>query len=85
MESIFFFFTFLSQYIKVLIDQRLINEPIGNRIIPNFDTINVKYELNQQLVPRTLFWQRNIQQTFINNDDMVRFLKKNIKLLHRFN
>lgn len=61
------------QYIRVIVDQQLANEPIGNRIIPSLDAINVKCELKEQLAPRTLYWQRSVQQTFANKDDVVRW------------
>lgn len=60
------------QYIRVIVDQKLANEPMGNRIIPSLYAINVKCELKEQLAPRTLYWQRNVQQTFANKNDVVR-------------
>lgn len=64
-------FAHLFQYIRAIIDQQLVNEPIGSKILSNLATINVKYELQNVPIPRTIFWQRSIQQTFVSADNCV--------------
>lgn len=63
------------QYIRAIIDQQLVNEKIGSKILSNLATIDVKYELQNLPIPRTIFWQRSIQQTFVSAENCVSHFK----------
>lgn len=59
------------QYIRTIIDRQLAADKIGSKILSNLATIDGKYELQAVPVPRTIFWQRSIQQTFVTADNCV--------------
>lgn len=61
----------LIQYIMAVIDTQLMNEHMGSKIISNLKTIDVKYELKNRPIPRTISWQRSVQQTFVSSDGCV--------------
>lgn len=64
---IWFFFSlansnnwFIFQYIQAIIDEDLTNETIGSKIV---SASNVGYNLTKSLIPRSIYWQRSVQQT----------------------
>lgn len=59
------------QYIKAIIDQQLVHETMGSKILTHLDTMKVKYELRQQIISRTIHWQRCVQQTFVSTTNEV--------------
>lgn len=64
---------FIFQYIQAIIDEDLTKETIGSRILT---AANVGYKLTKSLIPRSIYWQRSIQQTLKGtNNEVCAFLQ----------
>lgn len=61
-------YVLLWQYVQAMIDEELTNEPAGSKIIA---TAIVGYKLIKPAIPRTIYWQRSIQQTLVGTNNEV--------------
>lgn len=67
----FCLYVHIVQYVQAIIDEDLTNEPIGSRILA---VANIGHKLEMSVIPRTIYWQRSVQQTLKGATGEVRIL-----------
>lgn len=62
------FIVLIGQYVQAIIDEEFTNEPAGSKIIA---TATIGYKLIKADIPRTIYWQRSVQQTLVGANNEV--------------
>lgn len=59
---------------QVCLDQQLLNAEYGGEILVSLQSADMKYNVQSNLVPFSIFWTRDVQEHFVGDD-----MKVNVK------